>query len=224
MTKSAMILAAGLGERFGSITQTTPKPMLKVNGLTLIEHAILRLRRAGITRIVVNVSWLGTQIIEHLNNLNFDSAELFISDERQQILGTGGGVKKALDFLADDEFWLINSDVLTDYRIDVNFSLQVGSLGHLILVNNPQHHPDGDFGLRSGRIIRCDDVQPFTFSGISLLSPKLFSDITSEVFPLEPLLMEYGVKGRLTGELFVGAWHDVGTIERLEAAEQMNWP
>ena len=223
MTATAMILAAGMGQRFGSITQTTPKPLLKVNGLTLIEHAILMLRNAGITKIVVNVSWLGSQIIEHLKNLNFGDAELFISDERDQILGTGGGVKKALDYLADDAFWLINSDVLTDYKIDINYSLLDGNLGHLVLVDNPQHHPNGDFELRGDRIVKRDGVQPFTFSGISLLSPNLFADIRSEVFPLEPLLTEYGVKGKLTGEYYSGVWIDVGTVERLELAEQRQW-
>ena len=223
MQATAMILAAGMGQRFGSITQTTPKPLLKVNGLTLIEHAILRLRKAGISKIVINVSWLGSQIIEHLNHLNFGDTELFISDERQQILGTGGGVKKALDYLADDAFWLINSDVLTDYKIDINFSLQSGSLGHLILVDNPQHHPNGDFGLRGDRIVKDDGAQPLTFSGISLLSPKLFADINSEIFPLEPLLAEYGVKGTLTGEFYSGGWIDVGTVERLDSAELVKW-
>ena len=211
----AMILAAGRGERMGSLTASTPKPLLKAGNKTVIEYNLMRLRAAGITEVIINVSWLGSQIIDYLGDgTKFDHNITFIN-EGPAMLGTGGGILNALDYLGEKPFWLINADVYSDFKIVKGFILNENKLGHLFLVQNPIHHPKGDFGLEMDKVTINRGKNPYTFSGMSVLSPRLFCGCPKETFALEPLLKQKVKEGHIEGELINNYWSDIGTAERL---------
>lgn len=216
----AMVLAAGLGERFGSITKKIPKPMVELGGIPLIEHTIIRLRSAGFTKIIINVHWLGHIIKDFIDNRDFSGVKVHIVEEKERILGTGGGIKNALPRIGKAPFWLINSDVYTTYMPDLSKTLKDQTLGHLVLVQNPPHHQTGDFELDGDQVFQKDRLNSFTFSGMSLLSPRIFDNIAEEVFALEPVLSDLAMKKSLTGEFFEGTWIDVGNVARLSEAEK----
>jgi len=213
-----MILAAGRGERMGELTQNIPKPLINVGNTTLLEHNLCRIKDAGINDVIINISWLGKKISDHLEKLDLD-LNLTILDESNKMLGTGGGIKNALPYLGSDPFYLVNVDVFSDYKIDITKRLLPNTLGHLILVPNPPHHLRGDFFLNNGFLAVGIDPRPNTFSGVSLLSPDLLNDHTDDIFPLEPVLEEAASNGLLTGEIYNGLWIDVGNPQRLKRAE-----
>jgi len=215
-----MILAAGHGERMGEVTQKIPKPLTKVGHMTLLEHNLRRVKSAGIIDVVINVSWLGEKIEKYLDEIDL-GLNVTILDEGDNMLGTGGGIKKALSVLGKDPFYLVNADVFSDYKINRSKSLNPGVLGHLVLVPNPPHHQSGDFCLEGAYLNGGKDQHSNTFSGISLLSPDLLSECVGEIFPLEPILDKAAEKGLLTGEIHKGIWLDVGTPERLVEAERI---
>ncbi len=215
----AMVLAAGRGERLSPLTDTCPKPLMRVGEVTLLERILRELEAAGFSQIVINVSWLAEQI-EQAARERKGSAELIISDERDLRLETGGGICKALPHFEQQPFAVVNADVLSDYsgkqlaqRIA---AWSAADLAHLVLVPNPAHHPAGDFGLQGGRLTN----QPaYTFSGISVLHPALFHGCQpGDVFPLAPLLRAAADADAVSAELHAGYWNDVGTVSRLEAA------
>lgn len=215
----AMILAAGRGERMMPLTKTTPKPLIKVRGLTLIEHSIIALKKAKITNIFVNVAHLGWQIKAYIGNGARMGVKITYSDEFSGALETAGGIIKALPLLGKEPFVVINSDVLCDYDLS-KLALPVGSLAHLLLIDNPPHNPNGDFSLTNdNRIINIHD-QSYTFSGIGVYHPDFFkSHIKAEQkLPLYPLFKEAIANGQLSGEHYNGYWQDIGTPERLEQA------
>ena len=216
----AMILAAGHGERMGEVTQKIPKPLTKVGHMTLLEHNLRRVKSAGIIDVVINISWLGEKIAKYLEEIDL-GLNVTILDEGDNMLGTGGGIKKALSVLGNDPFYLVNADVFSDYKINRSKSLNPGVLGHLVLVPNPPHHQSGDFCLEGTYLNGGKDQHSNTFSGISLLSPDLLSECVDEIFPLEPILDKAAEKGLLTGEIHKGIWLDVGTPERLVEAERI---
>ena len=133
------------------------------------------------------------------------------------MLGTGGGILNALDFLGEDPFWLVNSDLYSDYNIPLDLILEPGFLAHLILVPNPEHNDDGDFFLKNNIVSVGDGKKPNTYSGISLLSPKLFNGIKEKKFALEPLLEKNAEAGFVSGEFYSGLWSDIGTKKRLNS-------
>jgi len=212
----AMILAAGRGERMGALTQTTPKPLTKITHHTLIEHNILRLKEAGITDLVINISWLGKKIKRYLGNGSNLGVSIEYMDESDQMLGTGGGVFNALHHLGDKPFWLINADIYSNYKIKPSFKLEEADMGHLILVSNPAHNSSGDFSLDKSRVIYPPNNKSLTFSGMSILSPKIFSKCNNRIFPLEPLLEKFAKENRISGEENKEFWIDVGTQDRLD--------
>jgi len=209
----AMILAAGRGERMRPLTDTRPKPMLAVGGKPLIEYHVESLRLAGITHLVINLSWRGDQIRRFLGNGVGHGVDIVYSDEGPEALETGGGIFHALPVLGDAPFWLVNADVYSDYPFTLR-GLPPGISGHLVLVPNPPHHPEGDFCL-VGDHIRNTGALRYTYSGIAILSSELLAGCRPGTFPLAPLLAEAADQGRLTGELFCGTWRDVGTPARL---------
>lgn len=217
----AMILAAGLGTRFGDLTKKIPKPMIELNSIPLIEHSILNLKKSGIKDIIINVFWLGDVIKNYLASRGFSELNLKIIDEKNQILGTGGGIKNALPYLGREPFWLMNSDLFTTFEARPNFKLSKNFLGHLILVENPPHNHDGEFGLNGGLVERKKGVNKLTYSGISCLSPAIFQDIPDDVFPLEPILYKLAGEKKLSGEHFKDLWVDIGTMDRLALAENL---
>ncbi len=215
---SAMLLAAGRGERLRPLTDHCPKPLIKVAGRPLIEHALDRLADAGVDRCVINLSWLGGQIREHLSrHWRWDMACAF-SDESSGRLETGGGIYQALPLLGETPFLLVNGDVWSDCPLPPLARLArnwpAGRLGHLVLVDNPSHNPDGDFSLRAdGRLGR--DGARLTYSGLAVLHPRLFAACRPGAFPLLPCLLQAIEAQALSGEHYGGAWTDVGTPERL---------
>jgi MurNAc alpha-1-phosphate uridylyltransferase len=201
-----MVLAAGRGERMRPLTDRLPKPLLEAGGHRLIEYHLSALARHGITEIVVNLSWLGERIRETLGGGDRYGVSIRYSDEGPEAYGTGGGLFAALPLLGADPFLVVNGDVWTDLSFDA-LQRPAGSLAHLVLVANPAHHPAGDLGLG------------LTYSGISVLDPRLFAGCSAGVFPLKPLLERAQQAGRLTSQRHAGAWTDVGTPERLAALD-----
>ena len=215
----AMILAAGLGTRLRPVTLHTPKPLLEVGGKPLIVWHIEALKRAGVTQIVINTAWLGEKLVEALGNGEAFGVEIHWSHESEP-LETAGGIQKALPLLGTDPFILVNGDVWTrfDFTALVNKELD-SDLGYLVMVNNPPQHPDGDFSLANKRITQ-DGADKLTFSGISLLSPKLFESLPAGKAPLAPILRQAMDSGKVGGECLQDHWVDVGTIERLAELDQ----
>lgn len=210
----AMILAAGRGERMRPLTDATPKPLLPVAGRALLDYHIQALARAGIVQIVINLSWQGEQIRDHVGDGSRFGVSVQFSPEGPEPLETGGGILRALPLLGEDAFWLVNGDVYCDYRYTPG-TLPPDVLAHLIMVPNPPHNPDGDFALHGDRV--CLSGSPIlTYSGIAVLSGALVADCAPGKFPLAPLLTAAADRGQVTGELFSGLWRDVGTPERLQ--------
>lgn len=210
----AMILAAGRGTRMGELTRSTPKPLLPVGEQPLIVHLLRRLREAGIRQLVINLAWLGERIRAALGDGEAYGVNIDYSPEPLEALGTGGGIRKALPLLGERPFLLVNGDLWTNYPF-ASLTARTTAAGHLVLVNNPAHNPGGDFGLQAdGRII---PGSRYTYAGIALLHPRIF-DGQAESFPLGPLLQTLARAGQLSGECFAGVWRDVGTPERLAAA------
>jgi len=210
-----MILAAGRGERMRPLTDTTPKPLLSVGGQALIEYHLNALVAAGISEIVINLAWLGTQIRDYLGDGSRYGTVIHYSDEGDSALETGGGIAYALPLLGDEPFWIVNGDVHARYPFDI--ATPAGEdLAHLVLVSNPDHNPGGDFALHDKRVSNSGPAM-YTYSGIALLRPELFAGHPGGAFPLAPLLRRAADSGRLGGELLEGAWVDVGTPDRLDA-------
>jgi MurNAc alpha-1-phosphate uridylyltransferase len=209
----AMILAAGRGERMRPMTDTTPKPMLRVRDQPLIERHVVALARAGFERIVINLAWLGSQISEYLGDGTRYGVTILYSEEQPRALETAGGIFRALPNLAPGPFAVVNGDIYTDYPFD---ELKIGGQqdAHLVLVPNPPQHPKGDFGMERGIAMR-DAARQYTFSGIAVYRMGLFAGCSDGVFPLKPLLLEAMAASRCSAELFTGLWEDVGTPERL---------
>ncbi len=216
----AMILAAGKGERMRPLTLTTPKPLISVAGVPLIEYHLRALARAGIEDVVINHAWLGEKIEAHLGDGERFSLHITYSRESQP-LETGGGIFRALPHLGDEPFVVVNGDVFTDYDF-ANMPQTLDGLAHLVLVDNPEHHPEGDFLLQDGQVqVPSTSVDTLTYSGIAVLHPQLFADSAAGAFKLAPLLRFAMRDGDVSGEQFDGHWIDVGTPERLAATETL---
>lgn len=213
----AMILAAGRGERMRPLTDTIPKPLLKVNDKYLILLTIYKLREAGVIDLVVNVAHLAEQIIAALGDGSAHGVRLRYSRE-QEALETAGGIVWALPLLDDVPFLVVNSDVYSGYDfaplVARAQALTARAPAHLVLVDNPPHHPQGDFALRDGRV--GTDGAKLTFSGIGAYHPALFAGIARGAKArLATQLAQPIGEGRVSGEHFRGDWVDVGTPERL---------
>lgn len=212
----AMILAAGRGERMRPLTDHTPKPLLPVAGKTIIEHTITQLVSAGFNNIVINHAHLGQQIEDKLGNGRQFGATISYSPEGEQALETAGGIINALPLLGDDVFLVVNGDIATDFPF-AELKNQAVDLAHLVLVNNPDHHPQGDFGLDSSTGLIIDNcTEKFTFSGVGLYRAELFRNTPSGVSKLAPLLRQAIAGQRVTGQQFAGFWMDIGTPARLQ--------
>lgn len=208
----AMILAAGRGERLRPLTDTVPKPLVAIAGKPLIVWHLEKLAAAGFGHVVINLSWLGEKVQAALGDGSDFGLSISYSDEGDQALETGGGIFRALPLLGARPFLAVNGDIYTDYPV-AGRRLARGQLAHLVLVPNPPHNRDGDFGLREGNVV--EDGQLSTFSGIGIYDPALFAGCRPGVFPLAPILRAAIAAGRVSGELWQGRWHDAGTAERL---------
>lgn len=212
-----MILAAGRGERMRPLTAKLPKPMLEVGGHRLIAYHLASLARLGVHEVVINLSWHGERIRAALGDGAEYGVSILYSEEGPEPLGTGGGIVAALPLLGAEPFLVLNGDVWTDFELG-RLRAPAGSLAHLVLVNNPEHHPDGDYGLGPGGHARAGGNR-LTYSGISLLDPSLFAGQGPGFLPLKPLLDAALAADQLTGQHHAGAWRDVGTPARLAALD-----
>jgi N-acetyl-alpha-D-muramate 1-phosphate uridylyltransferase len=213
----AMLLAAGRGERMRPLTDTVPKPLLTVRGKPLIVWHLERLAGLGVKQVVINLAWLGDQIRAALGDGERWRLQIHYSDEGAAALETGGGIFQALPWLGPQPFLVVNADVYTDLDFGV-LRIAPEALAHLVLVANPMHHPHGDFALVNGRVQR-DGGARWTYSGIGLYRPELFAGCSAGKFPLLPLLRRAIAPQRLHGQVFEGAWNDVGSVERLAALQ-----
>lgn len=216
----AMILAAGRGERMRPLTDHCPKPLLTVGGKPLIVRHIERLAAAGITELVINHAHLGHLLEATLGDGNAFGVHIQWSPEPPGALETAGGIRQAMQFLSDDPFMVINGDVFCDADFaalaETAARLSPASdLAHLLLVDNPEHHPEGDFALDHGRV-RTSGIPRLTFSGLAAYHPALFAHLEAgHPARLAPQLRAAMEQNRVSGEHHQGCWTDVGTPERL---------
>ena len=216
----AMILAAGRGERLRPITDKIPKALLDVAGESLLERHLRMLSAAGISNVVVNLDWLGEQIIERIGDGRRFGLQVTYSPEFGNVLETAGGIHRALPVLGAEPFWVVNADVFTDIELpDIN--LAADATAHLLLVPTPEFKARGDFDLNNGLLANSEQPQ-YTFSGIALYRPDFFAGLSPGRNPLAPLLRAAADKREITAALLDGAWEDVGTPERLERVRQQS--
>ena len=213
-----MILAAGRGERMRPLTDHTPKSMLQVGGKALIFRHLEKLADAGFGSVVINHAHLGEQIESAVGDGGRWNLTIQFSPEAQA-LETAGGIRNALPLLREQVFAVVNADVYSDYDYarlaEAIRQMQATTLAHLVLVNNPPHHPEGDFSLE-GDLVRPGAKDLLTFSGIGAYRAALFDPVAPGAkYPLAPLLRQQMTLGRITGEHFRGDWDDIGTLQRL---------
>jgi MurNAc alpha-1-phosphate uridylyltransferase len=215
----AMLLAAGRGERMRPLTDATPKPLLEAGGRTLVARLLERLAEGGFTELVINHAHLGHRIEAALGDGARFGVRIVYSAEATA-LETAGGIAKALPLLGRAPFAAINADLYTDFPFaTLRSALRGDDLAHLVLVDNPPHHPLGDFALGGGRV-RNAGAAMLTFSGIGVYDPALFAGIApGEKVQLAPLLRRAADARRVSGARFRGRWVDVGTPERLAALD-----
>lgn len=224
----AMILAAGRGERMRPLTDHTPKPLLRVGEEPLIGWHLRRLAAAGIREIVINHAWLGQQLEDTLGKGDDYGVNIAYSPECAGGLETAGGIATALPLLGDEPFLVVNGDVLTDINFKAACTLasqwQPNQLAYLWLVDNPEHNPTGDFSLQQNGLLDANpqNGKAGTFSGVGVYSPDLFADTPANtVAKLAPLLRQAMTQNRVLGQWHSGLWLDVGTVKRLQQANQL---
>ncbi len=208
-----MILAAGRGERLRPITDEIPKALVEVKGESLLERHLKAMAEAGVTTVVINLGWLGEQIVERIGSGSKFGLQVIYSPEYDNVLDTGGGIHHALPLLGKDPFWVVNADTYTDFQLQ-DLVLSKNTLGHLILVPTPGHRKHGDFDLIDG-LVRNGPDRELTYSGIALYRPEMLAGQKAGRFSLVPLMREAADRGELTGSLSEGLWEDIGTTDRL---------
>lgn len=213
-----MILAAGRGERLRPLTDSCPKPLIKVNGKPLILYHLQKLKAIGVSQVVVNSAWLSNMICSYLGDGSQFGLKIIHSVEQAGGLETAGGIIKALDNFNNEPFLVINGDTFIDADYS-QFLIELNQLemAHLFMVDNPPHNLKGDFSILNGKVIKGSS---FTFSGVAVYNPKAFLGYKAERMPLKPLFMNWINKGQLSGSKMQGAWFDAGTIQRIDAIEK----
>jgi len=207
----ALIFAAGRGERMRPLTDTTPKPLLQAGGKRLIEWHLQSLARAGVRDVVINTSHLAEQFPATLGDGSRWGLHIAYSYEGPEPLETGGGMLRALPLFGDDPFVAVNGDIFTDFDFST-LPQNPSALAHLVLVDNPQHHLRGDFGLEHGSVF---DEPRLTFAGIGVYRPELLAGQAPGKFGIVPILRTAMRDGKISGEHFRGSWSDIGTSQRL---------
>ena len=215
-----MILAAGYGKRLSPITDTLPKPLIKVGKMSLIDRNINYLVHSGFHEIIINVSHHAEQIINHVND-NFPELNISFSIEDKP-LGTGGGVYNALEKIGDNPFLLTNADIL--HHINLKKLPKDVKAAHLVGINNPNHNPQGDFSIKDNIVEVHDNKNDQTWTGVSIINPAIFKDnqFDESIFNLwDSVLPNYIEQRAVTGEVTTEPWIDVGTHERLKLANSV---
>lgn len=215
-----LILAAGRGRRLQPLTDSTPKALLRVGAKTLVERHLERLAAQGFEHVVINLAWLGGAIREHLGDGRRFGLRIRYSDESQGALETGGGIVQALEFLQSDPFIVINGDILCDFDY-AGLRVPEPDDMHLVLVDNPPHHPRGDFALEHGRLLAPGaGAQTWTYAGIGCFRRRAFEALEAGRFPLLPVIRRALTANRAGAEIHHGQWVDVGSPQRLAQARR----
>ncbi len=214
---TAMILAAGRGERLRPLTDETPKPLIEVAGKKLIEYHIDRLKSAGVTRLVINTAWLAEKIHAALGDGANYGVSIRYSDEGEA-LETAGGIIRALPLL-DEQFIVVNGDVWCDFDFTEWMYLPLAHEAHVLLVDNPEHNAEGDFAINNGMLANSGNPR-YTYSGIGIYSKAFFAGQAAEKAPLAPLLRNKSEQKKVSAQHYGGKWTDVGTVERLRRLQQ----
>ena len=222
----AMILAAGRGKRLRPLTDSIPKPMVKLNGKPLIEYHIEKLAALGVNEIVINHAWLGEVIEQGLGDGSRWGVQIHYSAEPPGGLETAGGIINALPLLGEQPFLVINGDVFCEsdfselYRVAERMQRAENTtvLAHLLLVPSPAHNQQGDFGVDHQGLALAQGN--YTFSGLSVLHPELFKGMEVAFLRLAPILRQAMQQNRVSATVERGFWSDVGTLERLQQTER----
>jgi N-acetyl-alpha-D-muramate 1-phosphate uridylyltransferase len=226
----AMVFAAGLGTRMRPLSDEVPKPLIKVAGKALIDHALDRFASLGVKTAIVNVHHLASQIEAHLAARR--SPRIIVSDESEKLLGQGGGIAKALPFLGQPPFFVANTDAFwidgpTDNLRRLGKAWNPDRMDILLLVaavtTSIGVDSSGDFHLTpEGRLIKRGerDIAPFVYTGVGIIKPGLFAGRAIEAFPLAPFFFAAAEQGRLYGQRLDGLWLHIGTPEAIKEAEQ----
>jgi MurNAc alpha-1-phosphate uridylyltransferase len=215
----ALILAAGRGERLRPLTDTVPKALIEAGGKPLLVWHLERLGGLGCREVVINISHLAERIVERIGDGSAHGMRISYSREAEP-LETAGGIAQALALLGRAPFLLLNADVYCEYDLSRLLVLALGPRrAHLVLVPNPAHRPGGDFTLEDGMVGNGAGPR-YTYAGLAVMSPEIVSGIRpGEKAPLAPLLREAAGQRLISGERYDGAWHDIGTRERLMELE-----
>jgi len=209
-----MILAAGRGRRMAHLTNEVPKPLLRVKNHYLIEYSIYSLAKIGVKEIVINIAYLREHIKSALGNGERYGVIIRYSEE-SEALETGGGIFHALPLLGKDPFIVVSCDIISEYPLQ-HLIKNVTHMAHIVLVDNPDFHPEGDFCLEGNKVL-CDGEKKLTFANIGVYHPNLFVDCQPGKFRLGDLLREAIRNKQVTGEYYSGVWHNLGTPEQLQA-------
>lgn len=223
---TVVILSAGHGTRMLPLTKSTPKPLLKVGSLSLIEHHLVRFKGLGFKNIVINTAYLGEQIRSTLGDGSHYDLDIDYSDEAETgALETAGGLKAALPLIKSDPFIVVNADIWTDYDFSKLLDHSTYSAAYngacLVMADNPEHNPNGDFGLPLDQdkpqiLLNTGKDNRYTYSGIGLYSKSIFEKVSTGKQALGPLLKALCEQKKIKGIIHQGVWHDIGTPERLE--------
>lgn len=217
---NAMILAAGRGERLRPISDSVPKALMQVRGEYLLDRHLRMLKHAGVETVVINLGWLGDQIVDHVGSGERFGVNVVYSPEYDNVLETGGGIHRALPMLGSDPFWVVNSDIFTDMALPAE-ALAADVDAHLVLVPTPKHKKNSDFGFLDSKV--CFTANPdCTYSGIARYRPSFFDGLEGGRFSVAPMLFEAAKEKRLSANLYTGVWEDVGTPERLRELNDSN--
>ncbi|KTD07961.1 N-acetylmuramate alpha-1-phosphate uridylyltransferase MurU [Legionella jamestowniensis] len=215
--KTAMILAAGRGERLRPLTDYIPKALCKVHNKPLIEYHVARLAQCGFERLVINHAHLGSQIRRYLRDGSQWNIEICYAPEPPGGLETGGGIYNALPLLGKEPFLTVNADIITDYDFNA-LQLPANAMAKLVLVANPAHNCKGDFGLQQQRLT---NEKTYTFPGIACYRPEAFHHCHAGRYSVIPLVRRLAHENKAAGEFYEGLWIDIGSPERLRLANTL---
>lgn len=213
LNMKALILAAGYGTRMRPLTLHIPKPLLKVGQHSLIEHHIIKLQQAGIHNIVINLSYLGDHIKQALGDGSAWNTQVTYSEEGDTPLGIGGAIIHALALLGKEPFILVSSDIFSDFPIHSLLD-KTQHVAHMVMVNNPDFHQDGDYGITHGYLTKS--IPKYTYAGYSVWHPHVFEHAsTGKSIGIKPFIDHILKTESISAELFSGYYVNVGTPEQL---------
>ena len=216
--KTAMILAAGRGERLRPLTDCTPKPLFTLGNQTLLDHHLSHLSQAGFQRVIINHAYLGWKIKHYIKKTNAHNLEIIFSPEPPGALETGGGIVNALHLLGNEPFITLNGDIFCDYDLST-LKLPQDSLAHVILVEKPIYRTIGDYGLSAENFLN-NSHKDYIFSGITVYHPSFFKQAIHGRYSVTPLMRQITESSGVTGEIYNGVWFDIGSLDQLRLAEQ----